>query len=163
MKQTFLLIVTSLIPFFGLGQDAVWNHERATETDSLYRTAIEKFIGEMDPLSDTTSKGEAAKTIFIQAENYLSMLPSHLEGYEIQLVGYGNREDVFKQNGYHLRLIRISPLTLKNGQFQITLSSYNAELKRRKHLDLALSDWTIVLFNFKDGHLIYSETKRGGV
>ena len=48
MKQTFLLIVTSLIPFFGLGQDAVWNHERATETDSLYRTAIEKFIDDCE-------------------------------------------------------------------------------------------------------------------
>ena len=44
-----------------------------------------------------------------------------------------------------------------------TTDNFAAELKRKNHLFLSLSDWTTVIFEFKSGSLIYKKTENGGI
>ncbi|MEO9480088.1 MAG: hypothetical protein ABJO28_14400 [Maribacter dokdonensis] len=54
-------------------------------------------------------------------------------------------------------------MSISDGQFDITLIPYFAELKGGKNLYLSLSDWTKVLFEFKNGQLTYEKTENGGI
>ncbi|CAL2110078.1 protein of unknown function [Tenacibaculum sp. 190130A14a] len=74
-----------------------------------------------------------------------------------------NRQKYFRKNKNRLRLVEITPLTIKDGRFQIILTPYFAELKSKKNLSLALSDWTTIYFEFKNGKLIYTETENGEI
>ena len=124
---------------------------------------MDKYIVEIDFFYNKHSHQKLPKTIFIEYQDYLSKIPDSINGYRIQKIGLGNREKVFKENKNELRLVKIFPLTLEDGKFKITLIPYFAELKRKNHLFLSLSDWTNVLFEFEDGHLIYEKTENGGI
>ncbi len=163
MKQILIIFLTTLIPVITLGQESISDYRKLTETDSLYLTAVKKFIVEIDSFYNKYSQEKWPKTIFIQYENYLSNIPNTVDGYKIQFIGPGNQKKIFRQNDNHLRLTKISSLTLKDGQFRITLTPYYGEIKKRKHLYLSLSDWTVISFDFKNGHLTYRETKNGGI
>ena len=134
-----------------------------SETDSLYLTSIEKYIVEIDSFYNKYSQVKQPKTIFIEYQDYLSKIPDSISGYRIQKIGLGNRKKIFRENKGELRYVKIFPLTIKDGQFNITLIPYFAELKRKNHLFLSLSDWTRVIFEFKNGRLNYERTENGGI
>jgi len=134
-----------------------------SETDSLYLTSIEKYIVEIDSFYNKYSQVKQTKIIFIEYQDYLSKVPDSISGYRIQKIGLGNRKKIFRENNGELRYVKIFPLSIKEGQFSITLIPYFAELKRKNHLFLSLSDWTKVIFEFKNGRLNYEKTENGGI
>ncbi|PCJ91550.1 MAG: hypothetical protein COA50_16525 [Flavobacteriaceae bacterium] len=143
--------------------ESIPEYLKLTETDSVYLKAMEKYIIEIDSFYNKYSQNKQPKQIYIQYENYLSKLPNRINGYEIIKLGLANRQEYFRKNKNRLRLVEIAPLTIKDGRFQIILTPYFAKLKSKKKLDLALSDWTIVFFEFKNGKLIHAETENGGI
>ena len=145
------------------GQDAKWNHDKVSEIDSVFREALTYFIIEMDSSFGKVTKSEETKILFLEYQNYLRNIPNFISGYEIHPVGPGNYQGVFKQNKNRLPLIKVSPLTLEDGSFKITFTLCNAHLEGKKSLNLALSHWIIIYFNFKDGHLVYQKTEKGGI
>jgi hypothetical protein len=134
-----------------------------TETDSLYLTAMEKYTVEIDSFYNKYSQKKQPKTIYIEYQDYISKIPDSINGYRIQKIGLGNRKKIFRENKNELRYVKIFPLTINEGTFSITLIPYFAELKRKNHLFLSLSDWTRVFFEFKNGRLIYEKTENGGI
>ncbi len=134
-----------------------------SETDSLYLTAIEKYIVEFDSFYNQYSEQNQPKTIFVEDQDYLFKIPDSINGYEIKKIGHGNRNKVFRKNRNKLKYVKILPLSITDSQFYITLIPYFAELKRKNHLFLSLSDWTKVFFEFSNGHLIYKKTLNGGI
>ena len=134
-----------------------------TETDSLYLTAIKKYTHEIENFYQANSENDNPKIIYIQHKDYLRFLPKNINGYKIQKLGIANRKKHFSANKNKLVLVEISPLTIEEGRFEISLIPYFAELKGRKRLNLSLSDWTIVYFKYIDGKLIYDETENGGI
>lgn len=141
-----------------------------SETDSLYLTAIEKYIVEIDSFYNKYSQTKQPKIIFIEKDSYLSTIPDSINGYRIQKIGGGNKRKIFRENRNKLRYVKIFPLTIEKGVFSITLTPYYAQLKRRFFLSLrknvlhlGFSDWTIIFFEFKNGRLIYTKTKNGGI
>ncbi len=165
MKRYITTMFIYLIASCALGQneDAKSEHSEMTETDSLYFIALNKYIVEIDSFYNKYSSVKQPKIIYLQYKDYLSNIPDSINGCKIQPIGLGNSKKYFRENDNNLRLVKIFPLTLKDGQFTITVIPYFAVLKRRKHLHLSLSDWTIIFFEFKDGHLIYQKTENGGI
>lgn len=165
MNRHKILIFTFLISFLGYSQEneSISEYFKLTETDSIYLKAVEKYIVEIDSFYNKYSQTRQPSQIYIQYESYLSKLPNKINEYEIIKLGLKNRQEYFRKNKNRLRLVEITPLTIKNGRFQIILTPYFAELKSKKKLDLALSDWTIVFFEYKNGKLIYVETENGGI
>ena len=161
LTLTFLLLIT--VCSFGQNENENSEYLKMTETDSLYLIATEKYVIEIDSFYNKYSQQKLPKTIFIEYQDYLSKIPDFVNGYRIQKIGLGNRKKVFRENKNELRLVKIFPLTLDDGKFIITLIPYFAELKRKNHLFLSLSDWTKVFFEFKNGHLIYEKTENGGI
>ncbi len=134
-----------------------------SETDSLYFLAIEKYIVEIDSFYNKYSQQKQPKIIFIEYQDYLSKIPDSINGYKIQKIWLGNRKKIFRENRNELRYVKIFPLSLMDGQFSIKLIPYFAELKRKNHLFLSLSDWTKIFFEFENGRLIYKKTDNGGI
>ncbi|MBE7441969.1 MAG: hypothetical protein HS119_05895 [Flavobacteriales bacterium] len=157
----FLLFMS----FGGFGQNKNWSSEllKMSETDSLYLTAIEKYTIEIDSFYNKYSQTKQPTTIFIENQEYVSKIPDSINGFRIQKIGLGNRKKIFRENKNKLRYVKVSPLTIRNGEFSITLTPYFAELKGKNHLFLSLSDWTRVFFEFKNGRLIYKKTENGGI
>jgi hypothetical protein len=158
----FLFIIISAGSF---GQNNNQNSEliKLSETDSLYMISIEKYIVEIDLFYNKYSQVKQPKTIFIEYQDYLNNIPDSINRYRIQKIGLGNRKKIFRKNKNELMYVKIFPLTINDGQFSITLIPYFAELKRKNHLFLSLSDWTTVIFEFKSGSLIYKKTENGGI
>jgi len=147
------------------GQNNNQNSEliKLSETDSLYMISIEKYIVEIDSFYNKYSQVKQPKTIFIEYQDYLDNIPDSINRYRIQKIGLGNRKKIFRKNKNELMYVKIFPLTINDGQFSITLIPYFAELKRKNHFFLSLSDWTTVIFEFKSGSLIYKKTENGGI
>ena len=143
--------------------DSIPEYLKLTENDSVYLKAIEKYIIEIDSFYNKYSQNKQPKQIYVQSENYLSKLPNEINGYQIIKLGLANRQEYFRKNKNSLKLVEITPLTIKDGRFQIILTPYFAELKSKNELFLELSDWTIVFFDFRNGKLIYIETENGGI
>lgn len=165
MNRFILLTFGFLISFLTYSQEneTISEYRKLTETDSVYLKAIEKYIIEIDSFYNKYSQNKQPKKIYIQYENYLSKLPNEIKGYEIIKLGLANRQEHFRKNKNRLRLVEITPLTIKDGRFQIILTPYFAELKSKKELNLSLSDWTIIFFEFKNGKLIFAESENGGI
>jgi hypothetical protein len=165
MKRILNLILLIFISTCSFGQDEkhILDYIKMTETDSLYLIAIEKYTNELDALYTKNTDEENDKIIYIQYESYLQLIPSEINGYEIQKLGLANRKKHFKANKNKLYLVEISTLRIENGRFSITLIPYFAELKRRKKLHLSLSGWTNVFFEYINGKLIYEKTENGGI
>ncbi|MBC8755231.1 hypothetical protein H2O64_11140 [Kordia sp. YSTF-M3] len=165
MNRYTISMLSLFATFFMYSQEkeSILKYLQLTETDSIYLKAVEKYIIELDSFYNTYSQNEQPKKIYIQYEDYLFKLPYKISGYEIIKLGLANRKKHFRKNKNRLRLVIMTPLTLKDGRFQVRLTPYFAKLKSRKHLDLALSDWTIVFFEFKNGKLKCAETQNGGI
>ena len=165
MNRFLTIFVFLFIPvgLFGQEKNQYSQLLKLSETDSLYLTSIEKYIVEIDSFYNKYSQVKQPKTIFIEYQDYLAKIPDSINGYRIQKIGLGNRKKIFKENKSELRYVTISPLTISEGQFSITLIPYFAELKRKNHLFLDLSDWTKVFFEFKNGRLIYDKTENSGI
>ncbi len=165
MNRFLTIFLFLFISVGSFGQNKNQNSEliKMSETDSLYLTSIEKYIVEIDSFYNKYSQVKQPKTIFIEYQDYLSKMPDSISGYRIQKIGLGNRKKIFNENKDELRYVKIFPLTIKDGQFNITLIPYFAELKRKNHLFLSLSDWTRVIFEFKNGRLNYQKTENGGI
>lgn len=165
MNRFLTILFFIFISVGSFGQNKNQNSEllKMSETDSLYLTSIEKYIVEIDSFYNKYSQVKQPKIIFIEYQDYLSKIPDSISGYRVQKIGLGNRKKIFKKNKGELRYVKIFPLTIKDGQFNITLIPYFAELKRKKHLFLSLSDWTRVIFEFKNGRLNYAKTENGGI
>jgi len=148
---------------FGQNESQSSEGLRMTETDSLYLTAIEKYIIEIDSFYNKYKKAKKHKTIFIEYKEYIDKIPESINRYRIQKIGLGNRKQIFKENKNKLRYVKIFPLKIEEGKFSITLIPYFAELKRKKHLTLGLSSWTIVFFEFKNDRLMYLKTENDGI
>ena len=95
-----------------------------TETDSLFIEAIENYIEQL--------KHNKPNTIYVQYENYLTRIPNTINEFKIVQLGLANRKDYFRKNKNHLTLVVVSPLTLENGFFHITLTPYAARLKGKR-------------------------------
>lgn len=126
-----------------------------TETDSLFILAIENYSKNLNGLK--------SKTIYVQHENYLSRLPKKVNGFEIIKLGLANRKEHFRKNKNHLILVEISPLTIENGLFNITLTPYGAKLKGKRKLELSYSHFHRTYFKYLNGRLIMDKTERGGI
>ncbi len=165
MNRFLTIFLFLFISIGSFGQNKNQNSElfKMSETDSLYLTSIEKYIVEIDSFYNKYSQIKQPKTIFIEYQDYLSKIPDSISGYQIQKIGLGNRKKIFRENKGELRYVKIAPLTIKDGQFNITLIPYFAELKRKHLLFLSLSDWTRVIFKFKNGRLNYERTENGGI
>ncbi|WP_422081407.1 hypothetical protein [Ulvibacterium sp.] len=125
------------------------------ETDSLFILAIENYTKELDGLE--------SKTIYVQYENYLSRLPKTINGFEIIKLGLANRKKYFRKNKNRLTLVEISPLTIENGLFNITLILYAAKLKGKRKLELSYSHFHRTYFKCLNGRLIMDKTEGGGI
>lgn len=139
------------------------NTNKMTENDSLYLIAIEKFTIEIDSFYNKYGDKYFEDKLYIAYNDYLTNLPDTINGYKIILLSLSNRKKHFKQNKNELRYIKITPLTVENGKFKITLTPYFAELKKRKHLLLGLSSWTRIYFEYKNERLKYDFSKNGGI
>ncbi|MCZ4320379.1 hypothetical protein O4H26_15420 [Aequorivita viscosa] len=165
MNKIIILIFGFLISFQTYSQEneSIPEYLKLTENDSVYLKAMEKYIIEIDSFYNKYSQNRQPKQIYIQSENYLSKLPNKINGYEIIKLDSANRQEYFRKNKNSLRLVEITPLTIKDGRFQIILTPYFAELKSKNELFFELSDWTIVFFEFRKGKLIYIKTENGGI
>ena len=165
MTRFLNLILLISISFCSYGQNEAQlsDYIKMTETDSLYLIAIQKYTAEIKTFFRKNPERKKPKIIYIQNENYLRLITNQINGFEIQKIGIANRKKVFRENKNKLELVKVSPLTIENGQFKIGLIPYLAELKSKKRLNLSLSVWTNVYFNYVDGKLIYAETKNGGI
>tara|TARA_R110002012_G_scaffold269776_1_gene453942 strand:- start:484 stop:1026 length:543 start_codon:yes stop_codon:yes gene_type:complete len=160
---TFIFLIFISICSYGQDEKHISDYIKMTETDSLYLTAIKKYTYEIEKFYHANAENDEPKIIYIQHKDYLRFLPNSINGYKIQKLGIANRKKHFRANKNKLVLLEISPLTIENGRFEISLIPYFAELKSRKRLNLSLSDWTIVYFKYIDGKLIYDETENGGI
>lgn len=156
-----LAILTS-VNIYSQEKEPVFQDVNLSETDSIYLVAIEKYITEIDSFYNKYSPANLTREIYIQPERYLSKLPSKIKGYDIIQISPFNDRKYFKKNKNKLKLVNVSPLTLKNGMFQVTITPYIAN-KKRKNLNLGLSSWTIIYFDFKNGKLIYTKTENEGI
>lgn len=155
-KKSIFTIVLFLFASIAFGQsDEVKKLFEPTETDSLFILAIENYSEELDGLD--------SKIIYIQHENYLSRIPKTINGFQIVRLGLANRKEHFKKNKNRLTLIEISPLTIKDGLFNITLIPYGAKLKGKRKLDLSYSHFHRTYFKYADGQLIMDGIESGGI
>jgi hypothetical protein len=163
MTRLLLLTIISLFPLFGFCQDPAYslNANKLTENDSLYLTAIEKFTIEIDSFYNKYGNKDFEDILYIRYNDYLNSLPETINDYKIVFLGLANRKKHFKQNKNKLMYIEISPLSIENDMFNITLIPYPAELKKGKHLHLGLSYWTKIYFKYVKGRLNYVSTKNG--
>lgn len=159
----FLSIFLFLFISAGIfGQNKNQNSEllKMSETDSLYFISIEKYIAEIGTFYKSKQQ---PKTIFIEYKEYLKEIPDSINGYKIQTIRYNIRKQVVKENKGEFVYVKILPLTIINGQFNITLIPYHAKYLKKNHLHLSLSSWTRVIFEFKDGRLNYKKTENDGI
>lgn len=165
MNRLLLFSLISIYPLFVFCQDpsVSLNTNKMTENDSLYLIAIEKFTIEIDSFYNKYGDKYFEDKLYIAYNDYLTNLPDTINGYKIILLSLSNRKKHFKQNKNELRYIKITPLTVENGKFKITLTPYFAELKKRKHLLLGLSSWTRIYFEYKNERLKYDFSKNGGI
>lgn len=157
-------IVFFLFASIAFGQsDEVKKLFEPTETDSLYIQSIENFTKQIDTLrSERKLIGQNPKIIYIQYENYLMRIPKNINGYEIIKLGLKNQKEYFRKNKNHLTLVAISPLTIKDGLFNITLVPYGAKLNGKK-LDMAYSNYNMTYFKYANGRLIMVKYESGGI
>ncbi|KAA3652515.1 MAG: hypothetical protein DWP98_01075 [Bacteroidetes bacterium] len=165
MTRLLLFLLISIIPFGGFCQDLDYSLDgrELDENDSLYLTAIDKFTIGIDSFYNKYGDKDFKDVLYIRYNDYLSSLPDSINGYKIIFLGLANRKKHFKINKNKLMFIEISPLSIENDKFKITLTPYHAELKKRKHLHLGLSDWTTIYFKYVNGRMIYESTKNGGI
>lgn len=165
MNRLLIFSLLSIYPLLGFCQDPAYslNTNKLTENDSLYLIAIEKFTSEIDSFYNKYGDKDFEDKLYIAYNDYLNNLPDTINGYKIILLGLVNRKKHFRQNKNKLRYIEITPLSIENGKFKITLTPYFAELKKGKHLHLGLSDWTRIYFKYENGRLVYDFSKNGGI
>lgn len=165
MKRLSQFIIVSLLPLLGFGQDSAYSLDsrEMTQNDSLYLTALEKFTIEIDSFYNKYGDKDFEDVLYVRYNDYLNGMPDSINGYKIVFLGLANRKKHFKENQNELMYIEISPLSLENDKFNITLTPYHAELQKRKHLLLGLSSWTKVYFRYDSGKLLYESTKNGGI
>jgi len=155
-KNLLYSILFIFLTNFVLAQsDEVKKIFEPTETDSLYILAIKNYMKELNELE--------SKIIYVQYENYLSRLPKRINGFEIIKLGLANRKEYFRKNKNRLSLVEISPLTIEDGLFNITLTPYGAKLKRKKKLELLYSHFHRTYFKYLNGKLIMVKTESGGI
>jgi len=164
-KNSILLITIILFVNIGFGQsDEVKMLFKPTETDSLFITAIKNYTVELNSYDNQlTANGPNSKIIYIQYESYLSRIPKTINGYQIIQLGLGNRKKHFRKNKNRLSLVEISPLTLKDGLFSITLVPYGAKLKRKQKLELSYSHFNRTYFKYVGGKLIIEKIENGEI
>jgi hypothetical protein len=159
---TYILVFASF-QSFGQIKDDTPSYLKLTQTDSVYLKALEKYTVQIDSFYNKYSQKDQNRIVYINYENYLSRLPKEINGYQIILLDSENRKKYFRKSKNKLRLVEVTPLTIKNKRFHIRLTPYFAELKGRKNLYMSISDWTIIYFDWIDGALKYAETENNGI
>ncbi|MCL6274234.1 hypothetical protein M3P19_09445 [Muricauda sp. 2012CJ35-5] len=154
MRQILLLFLLSTSFSFGQSDDFS-SFFQPKETDSLYIKALEKYI---EQLKETESK-----TVYVEYEDYLMRIPKTIRGFEIKKLGFANQKEHFRKNKNHLILVKVSPLTIENGLFHITLTPYAAKRKGKKKMELVYSHFHQTYFRFEKERLIVIKTERGGI
>ncbi|MBO0328923.1 hypothetical protein [[Muricauda] lutisoli] len=165
IKRSILTILIFLFTINVFGQsDEVQKLFEPTETDSLYILAIKNFTKQIDNLRNNRNSTDTnPKVIYIQYENYLKRVPNKINGYQILKLGLGNRKEYFRKNKNRLTLVEISPLTLKDGLFSITLIPYGAKLKGKFKMNLTYSSWNTTYFKYINGKLVMDKYESGGI
>ena len=165
MNKLLTIIAVAFITITSFGQNN--NHDlstsKMTENDSLYLVAIKKYIVEIDSFYNKYGQEKMAKVIHLQYEDYLTNLPDSLNGYKIQFITSENQEKIFRQNNNELYLVKVRPLSIKEGKFKITLVPYFAKLDQKNNYSYGLGSWTTIFFEYRDERLIYQKTRKGGI
>ena len=164
-KNSIFILILSLFANVVFGQsEEVKKLFEPTETDSLYILAVENFTKQIDTLeNENKSIEQSPKVIYLQDENYLRRIPKTINGYQIIRLGLANRKEHFRKNKNRLTLVEISPLTLKDGLFSITLVPYGAKLKGKFKMKLTYSSWNTTYFKYADGKLVMHKFETGGI
>ncbi len=163
MNRFCLISFIFLASFTVFGQNNDSELLNRSETDSLYLLAIKKYILEIDSFHNKALHKIPPKTIYLEYQDYLKKLPESIDGFEIKMIGIENRRKVFRKNGNHLRYVKIHPLSIIDGEFHIVVLPYRARLKKGNFMNLILFRWTSIVFEFKNGQLMYKRTENGEV
>jgi hypothetical protein len=165
MNKILISYILILVTFqlFGQTSESTPDFLQMTETDSLYLKAIEKYTVQIESFYNKYLPSNRKKIIYINYEDFLTKLPKNINSYQIVLLDKGNRKEYFKKSKNKLRLVNVTPLSIKDKRFFISLTPYFAELKSRNKLYLSISDWTIIYFDWIDGKLVYAETENNGI
>jgi len=164
-KNSILILIFYLFSNVVLGQsEEVKKLFEPTETDSLYILAIRNYTQHSDTLyKENPLRERPSKILYLRHENYLSRLPKIINGYQIIRLGLANQKKYFRKNKNRLTLIEISPLTLKDGLFSITLIPYGARRKGKSKMDLSYSGYDRTYFKYEDGKLIMDKFESDGI
>ena len=164
-KKLHFLLVFCLFAKIAFGQSEEVNELfEPTETDSLYILAIENYTKELDTVKSAVKLAdENSKIIYLQYESYLRRIPKNINGYKIIRLGLANRKKHFRKNKNYLTLVEISPLTINDGLFKITLIPYGASLKGKRNLDLLYIRYNATYFKYENGKLVMEKNESGGI
>jgi hypothetical protein len=163
--KSIIAIVFFLFANVALAQsDEIKKIFEPTETDSLYILAIENYTKQLDTLyKQNQFREKPSKIIYLQSESYLIRIPKTINGHQIIRIGLANQKEHFRKNKNRLTLVEISPLTLKDGLFSITLVPYGAKLKGKFKMDLSYSGYDTTYFKYVEGKLVIHKYETGGI
>jgi hypothetical protein len=140
--------------------------QSTSENDSLYLIAFEKYAIQIDSfyLKYGGDEDRYAK-IYLETTDLFDSIPKFVNGKEVIVLNASNFKRIYRKNNNRLIHLKIFPMEIKEGQIEITFTPYHGELKRRKNLNLALSDWTNVYFSFdcENNSWYYDRTENGGI
>lgn len=141
-----------------------FSQKRYTQNDSLYLTALEKYVEGFYPTYlQPTVHGK--KQVFIEFNSFFYPFPDSIKGYEVvMLEEYRAIRKTYRENNNALYHIRIFPLDISNDTLTITIQPYHGSY-RKKDLHLGVSDRMVVYFVFDctQKRYVYVKTENSGI
>lgn len=120
--------------------------QKYSATDSLYLTALEKYVEEFYPTYlRPTHQGK--KQLFIESSTFFHPFPDSVKGYQVVTLNGNNMRQVYQENHDTLYHISISPVSISSDTLMILIRPYHGTYRKKK-LRLGMSDWMEVHFIF---------------
>ncbi|KXX69455.1 hypothetical protein [Flammeovirga sp. SJP92] len=142
------------------------NAQSYNETDSLYLIAFEKYSIQLDSFYTKYSENnEQYSMIFIERTDLIKNLPDSIGERKIVTLNNENLKEVYKKYDWKLIQLKVFPIEIKKGQIEITFIPYHGEMDKKGNLNLGLSDWTNIFFQYdcNQKKWIYERTENGGI
>ncbi len=118
-------------------------------TDSLYQEAFRKFESQIPEYYTKYSVGDAAfQNIYVQENRYMSVYPDTIHGRAVIVLTSKNYAKHYRQNGGKLIQVEIRAIQTHQDRLGIAFIPYHGSLRKKKEVDLYLTDWTNVYFRF---------------
>lgn len=140
--------------------------QKASENDSIYILAVEKYTNEIDSihLKYSLELENEFDTLFFERPFYIDKMPEFINGHKIILVNSDEKDFLFQKKGKNLLYTIIYPI-FESGLLKIAIVPYRFNFDKSGEYLLELSDWTYVYFSY-DCSLKkweYLKTEVGGI